>query len=420
MFNSWKIGGLYDKFHDTPTIVLGGGPSINDFINEYKNNSNLSNALIICADAVLHKLLSNGIRPHIVTRCERKFTNIFKGVSKELTDGIYYAAYPWTPTEYFNLFSDSFYLFRQNGVCLFTELSHAFVDGGVSSGNAAMELAINLGSNNIILSGIDLCFIDGKSHTDGTQVEFNVEKSKEKWSKILDNNGNECTTIPVWERCRNEYMQAIDKHHKKGKKFTVINTSLNGAVIPLTEVKSWESIRGMFDKKVDISDIIVKNRSKLSEEEIKRFNDKLSACIPKLKEFLSLTDICLGLMEDAKKTCDREIYKLVEQIKVSAHDNYEMIKMLRSNQANYDKLWMNVADSIDQNFKQKLFCEQLFRILLLDVLQLDYYNYENGCNQLANNVEFADERCEHYYRLTKEFLTKVRIYLNMFIELYSK
>jgi len=420
MFKSWNMRGLYDKFKNVPVIVLGGGPSLEGFLEEFKNNKNLANALIICADAVLHRLLTAGVKPHLVVRCERKLTNIFKGITKEMTKGVHYCAYPWTPPEFFDLFEDSFYLFRQNGVCLFSEMSHVNCDGGVSSGNAALELAINLGAKDIIMSGIDLCFIDGKTHVDGTQVEFNVEHSKAKWFDIQTNDGKTATTIPVWERCRNEYMQSIDKWQRKGKTFTVYNTSLQGAIIPLTKVAKWGEISNKFICSVNIQELIERHRTKISQEEIDKFKTKIKNTIVKVQEYLAQTKIAIGLAEDAKRTADRELQKLVNHVIETNQNPYEIVRQIRHNLPNYEKLWSHVSDAYDQNFKNKLYVEHLFRILVFDVLQLDLYHVENAISALANTVNDPDERHYGYYHLTKEFALKVKYYLEMFLELFNK
>lgn len=419
MYNSWKINGLYDKMRDVPAIILGGGPSLEGFIKEYKENPKLHSSILIAVDAVLFKLLEHGIKPHIVTRCERKLTNIFAGVTKEKTEGIYYAAYPWTPSEFFKLFNDSFYLFRQNGVCLFTELTHAFCDGGVSSGNAAMELALAFGCEKIFLSGIDLCFIDGKTHVEGTQVEFNVENSKKKWAPVETNSGKQATTIPVWERCRNEYMQAIRKWEtKRDYKPQVINTSTDGATIPCTTYKPWSEVLSMFDKDIDVSQIIKENRKKIDQTEIDRFEKKIKDTYIEVKKYKTLVDIALGLQTDAERTADREIDKLVEVAKASARSGRDLIGMLRANQANLEKLWGNVTDTIDLNFKQKLYPELTFRVLIFDVLQLQLFLYENATNSLLNTIDFVDQRHIMYSGLSREFMVQVKLYLEAFERLF--
>lgn len=421
MFKAWNIGGLYDKFSEVPAIICGGGPSLDTFISEYKANPDqFKNSIIIAVDAVLYKLLSNGIRPHIVTRCERKYTEIFKGITKDMTKGVYYSAYPWTPPEFFNLFDDYFYLFRQNGVCLSSDVKHSFVDGGVSSGNAALEIAINLGCKNIMFTGIDLGFIDGKSHTEDTQVEFNVENSKDKWLDIPSNDGGKITSIPVWIRCLNEYIQAIDKHHVKGRKFEVYNTSEKGAVIALTKYAKWTDLKDVMKNDNDITKMIELYRSKLPNNIQSKFEEKIQGYLSELKMLKQTVTVANSLASDARRTAEGEIYKLLERIKLEAEKPYDVIRQLRINQPNLEKLWKGCADAYDQNFRNKCYSNQTFRILIFDVLQLDLFQYENGINSMYNLREFMDERYYDYFKLTRDFTCRVGYYLDKFIELYEK
>jgi len=228
LHNSYKIKELFDKVEGKNIIVLGGGPSLKGFIEEASLRPELAkNSLIISCDATLPLLLKNGIRPHLVTRCERKLTTIFGKTKKSDTKDIFYVAYTWTPPEFFELFEESFVVFRDNGVNRWTEYDPGSINGGVSSANAAVELAFMLGKkNNIIMAGIDLVFIDNKTHVEGTEVEFDVEKSRPKWIDIECNDGETRTSIPVWQRCQTEYNQGIYKHIKRECK--IYNTSALG------------------------------------------------------------------------------------------------------------------------------------------------------------------------------------------------
>ena len=416
MCKAWNISGLWNQFKDIPAFILGGGPSLQTFIEEYKVNPSLKNGIIIAVDAVLRKLLDNGIKPHMVVRCERKLTSIFKGIKKEDTKGIYYCAYPWTAPEFFDLFEEHFYLFRQNGVCRFTEIKHGFVDGGVSSGNAALEIAFNLGCEEIYLSGIDMCMKDGETHIDGTEVEFDIEKSRKLWTKVPTNDGKTETTIPVWERCRKEYTQAIQKHNGKGNKARVINTSPTGAVIPLAEFKP---INGISVTEKDVLERIEKFRAKLPQEQIDRFNTIISEAKEKFSGYIETIKTAKELTEDAKRTAEREIEKIILLCKTSARDDYEFILLLRNNKANLNKLWGGVTGQIDLNFKGKLYREQLFTTLVFDVLQGQLFHYENTVNGLVNLLEYEDHRHYVYYTTTKEFIAQVEHYLGKFVALFS-
>lgn len=423
MLKSWKIGGLYDKFKEAPCFVLGGGPSLDDFIEKYNSTPSLRNSLIIAADAVLSRLLTAGIRPHIVVRCERKKTNIFEGITKEQTKGIYYAAYPWTPTDFFDLFEDVFYLFRHNGPCMFTGLDHGFADGGVSSGNIAYELAVLLGCKDIYFSGIDLCFIDGKSHTSGTQVEFNPNKSKAKWTQVKSNNGEEVTTIPVWRRCLNEYSQAVHKHQDAGKEFSTFNLSKNGVEIPLIPYKDLNDLDGLFDKDMDINGLINEHRKKFTKGEAEKFRSKIKEALEEVKKLYNIVDVADGLADEGKKTALREIEKLVLRVHALHWDHkYEFICALRQHQKNFDKLMGNLTEAYDLHFKDKCYPNKLFGQIIFDVMQLDLYQYENQSNigKLTNTMEASDQRAWEYYKLTKDFTIRVKIYLDKFIDLFDK
>jgi hypothetical protein len=294
------------------------------------------------------------------------------------------------------------------------------VDGGVSSGNAALELAINLGAKNIHLAGIDMVMVDGRTHTEGTQVEFNIEKSKSKWSEVATNDGSKATTIPVWERCRNEYVQSIDKHRSKGQVFEVINTAAKGAVIPLTTYKTFDQVENVFDKEINITERIETHRKKLTHGEIEAFKKKLVESTKKLKEYLEICKVAEGLAFDSKRTAEREIAKMTKQIYTSSTQYpYDMVRNVRHNQPNLEKLWTGVVEAYDLNFKQKCYNDMLFRVLIFDVLQLNIYQYENQCAQLINNCDFSDERYFQYGIYTRDFLVTVMHYIEMFITLFE-
>lgn len=421
MYNSWNAKEQFGKFEGKTAIVCGGGPSLQEFIDHYKANTEaMSGCLIIAADAVLKRLLDEGIKPHMVTRCERKKTHIFKGVDKSMTQDIYYCGYPWTDKSFFDLFDNHFYLFRNNGVCLFTQFSHGLVDGGVSAANAAMELAHNLGASRIIMTGVDLCFVDGKSHVGGTMVEFDIERSRDKWSKTKNNSDEEVTTIPVWLRCYNEYIQGVEKHKHKGKNVEVVTTATKGIKFPNIKFVPWKDLAfdGSGQKPLEI---IKANLKKCPPEEKEKFISFMRTALSDLKEISDACDIAWNLEDDARRVCDREIEQIYLRIhaELKGKHPWEIIKGLRGNQNNYDKLWKNVAEQYDLNFKTKYLPNINYRIIMMDVLQLDMFHYENRINGLANMKEFNCDKYEEYARLTRDFLVQIKLMAGRFIKLFE-
>lgn len=390
----YKIKPLFNQFSGIPAIVLGAGPSMDEFIEYYKANDIQNKAVLIACDASLRKLLQHNIRPHFVTRCERKLSLIFDGVKKEDTKGIYYAAYPWTPPEFIGLFEETFILYRNNGVCKWSGIDHGEVNGGVSSANAAMELAFNLGCRDIIMAGIDLCFIGEKSHTEGTEVEFDIEKSKPLWTEIDSNNGKKVTTIPVWYRCLNEYEMSILKYTGLDKKTTIINTSVEGAKINGAIARPWNDLGPLFDSNFEIREKIESLKQTPTIEERRIWDEN----VKKTRELLTvfrkdLKKLFLNL-DDTMENSSREELKTLNQLK--SHTNpTEFFNNVESLKKSLRTLYENPCNQIDK-IKTKYLTDKFLNDVLIDMCQLDVFQSENRCNSLKNVVSIDHERMKSY------------------------
>lgn len=411
----YRIQPLFEKFSQTPAIVLGAGPSLDDFIKEYKLGGIEDKALIIACDASLGLLLKNGIKPHIVTRCERKFTKIFNGIKKENTEDIFYAAYPWCSPEYFDLFSESFMLFRSNGVCRFT---HPFdpgnVNGGVSSANAALELAYLFKCPKIYLAGIDLCFIGEQSHIEGTEVEFDIEKSRPKWTEIEGNSGK-VTTIPVWNRCLNEYAGGVVKY--EAQKFT-FNTSKQGAKIPGVDLIEWGKIKEDLSKSTSTLkplDLIRKYLDKHPPGYGETFKQKkITAAIELEKIKHDLEKLFLNI-HDTLMVGNREEERAVAQLK--AIDNpKEFFTNSDTLLKNFNNMYQEPCRQIDA-FKKKYFTNEIFSITVMDICQIDLFQMENRCSSLKNIEPHEYLRLKTYTLLNLTLFRQFHYYLTMLINL---
>jgi len=424
MFNAYNITLLFNKFKDFPCFVLGGGPSLIDFINYAKANpEEIKKSIIIAADAVLPVLGKEGIKPNFVPRCERKLTGIFKDVTPDMVKDVNYVAYPWTPPEFFKIFESTFYAFRSNGACIYTGLPHGRVNGGVSSANAALELALLLGCKTIILSGVDCVKDDsGKTHVAGTQVEFNMEASEKKKSfQLLCNDGKTRTAIAVWNRCLNEYIQSIVKHTEKRKeRITIYNTALTGAKIAYTDYIAIDRLpKTIYNIPFIAKEIIDNNKQKLTEEQINKFKALNTDTLKMLLDLKESITVVKNLVEDAERTKDREIAKMIQFV-YSDLKGYDVVKAVRQQKGNLEKLWNNIVDMYDFHFKSKWLPNQLFRTIFLDVLQLDTFMYENMVASITNTLEFRDEQYEAYCKATKGWIDRISYYTDEFIRVLKE
>jgi hypothetical protein len=413
---AYKIGSLFGKFKDIPAIVVGGGPSTEQFIEAAKKYDLQNRAIIIACDASLKRLLKEGITPHLVTRCERKFTTIFSGLDREKTKDVYYVAYSWTPPEFFDLFDNKFMVFRNNGVNEWTGYQPGAVNGGVSAANAALELAWHLGCQTAYLAGIDLCFIDDKSHMSGTEVEFDIEKSKPKWTKIESNTGEMCTTIPVWYRCLQEYRAGIWKYAQNGMK--CFNTSKKGAKVQGADLLEWEVVDSQLPKESFVRARIVANLDKNPDSEEGRYISKKEKAVAYLTNLKTDLFKLFLFLDDAMTTAKREELKVVHQLK--AH--YEPVDFFNNSESikkNLVQVYTEPARQIDV-FKSKWFPQKDFCELVLDTCQLDLFHTENRMHGLKNLVPMEHERLKTYIGIHAVLLRLIETYTIRMLDLFSK
>jgi hypothetical protein len=414
--DAYKIGSLFGKFKDIPAIVVGGGPSTEQFIEAAKKYNLQNRAIIIACDASLKRLLNEGITPHLVTRCERKFTTIFSGLDREKTKDVYYAAYSWTPPEFFDLFDNKFMIFRNNGVNEWTGYQPGAVNGGVSAANAALELAWQLGCQTAYLAGIDLCFIDDKSHMSGTEVEFDIEKSKPKWSKLEANTGEMCTTIPVWFRCLQEYRAGIWKYAQNGMK--CFNTSKKGAKIQGADLVEWEKIDSELPKSSPVRKTIKANLENQADSEEGRYRAKKEKAVAYLTNLKTDLFKLFLFLDDAMTTAKREEMKVVHQLKAH-YEAVDFFNNAESIKKNLVQVYTEPARQIDV-FKNKWFPQKDFCELVLDTCQLDLFHTENRMHGLKNLIPMEHERLKTYIGIHAVLLRLIESYTNRMIELFTK
>ncbi len=402
-----------------PIVVVGGGPSVEDFIANCKKFNMEKNSLIIAVDAVLIRLLKEGIKPHIVVRCERKLTGIFDGVTKEATKGILYAGYNWTSPEFFDLFDEGAMLYRGNGVCLWTGYPHLQVNGGVSSGNAALELAWLLShkGNNIYLTGIDLCMIDDKTHVGGTKVEFDIEKSKKLWTQYPCNDGEDRTTIPVWVRCRQEYETSMIKYSNQ-KPVKVWNMSPKGSKLHGAEPNTWSKVESVFKTDLFVKEKLKKHLKKISDKEIEQFDKNVDESIKYLKEVQDDLKETFNNLDDCHWNIRSEEQKIVKKVRI-AYDPAEVFKLVRNYEDSLVALYNNPCRIID-NFKARYFPSQQFSNLILDTVQLDVFKVENKAHSLRNTVKNEFERKKAYCQIYQDLFHTIDHYLEKMLELLEE
>ena len=146
-----------------PTFVIGIGPSLDQNIEDLKLVD--KRAIIICTDASLRPLVAHGIKPHLVVSfdCREEQHTLFNGIN---TTGLILLANSCTHPNTIEAWKGSKLFFNMDHERL--ELTDLFLPviypnlGKLPNlgtvGNTAVMVAWVIGSTNIMLVGMDLCY----------------------------------------------------------------------------------------------------------------------------------------------------------------------------------------------------------------------------------------------------------------------
>jgi hypothetical protein len=182
-----RLEPLFKKFAGRPAVCVAAGPSLDKKLMMLRDIQD--KCLIIAADAVLGKLLRNGVKPHIVTSLERVIATyrlFFSGVVEEFHDecrDILLVAQslcvPWTSG-------------RWPGPCCLVYKEEVVLDAwfaggvlggpgltsGISVAHMNYSLAHYAGAASIAIIGQDLAFgEDGSSHSGSVEGASKADRS---------------------------------------------------------------------------------------------------------------------------------------------------------------------------------------------------------------------------------------------------
>jgi hypothetical protein len=221
---------LYNKFPEIPAVIVSAGPSLErhfDLLNGIGDR-----ALIIAPGTGARILDRRGIRAHLVmavdsAELEADLFKNFKGTCPLVGS---FRLHPRIDEEFPNpilrvatssdLLAHYYYSYfkREN---LTTVADHPSVS------NCAIDYAVNLGCNPIILIGQDLCFYDQKSHAD--KEAGSVTADRPGYKTMLDINGQSVITNSAFQAIRSELESQNQQYKDRAK---IINATEAGLGVP--------------------------------------------------------------------------------------------------------------------------------------------------------------------------------------------
>lgn len=245
---------LKNQFQNIPAVVVSAGPSLEkniELLPEIKNR-----AVIIAAGSSIETLTKEyNITPHFLASFDAgignypHFKDLDTGKLRLIFTGDIYPRIveefkgALIPVEASN--KPSYEIYKQYGA---PPLGEALI--GPSVANFALDIAVRLGCDPVILVGQDLALRDGKSHAKGNHYRMEIEDLSD-YMKVKGNVEEFVYTSKSWLTMLKNFEQQIRSYRGK----IIINATEGGAFIEGTVVKPLrEAIEEYMVKSHDIDD----------------------------------------------------------------------------------------------------------------------------------------------------------------------
>lgn len=349
------IKGFFGVFKGVNSIVVGAGPSLDetiDFLKEFYDSF-----LVISVDTSWRYLVENKVKPDIVITVDPQLKNfIYNLTSKNYENTIFVCdtlyppiIYRYIPIKNILIFDSPLKVWQTIKERFGLEKGTIEVGGSVVC--SAIDLAYKLGSNTVILIGVDLGFPNQKIYSKGNYYEianflqsnvflpydpYNI-LSKYPLVEKTANNGTQILTDPRMITFKNWIENYISTTN-----ISVINLSQNG--------------------------LYINNTKTVAKEEIEKVN--VRPHIENLKELI---------IETPLKSCDSGFSKELKEMLVKVITIYHQEGVF------------GVLDFIDKNVVVKY----IFEMALQSVL-LDDYTEQEFLKELENKIKYFERVLKYF------------------------
>lgn len=246
-----SLTSIQNSCKNMPAIICGAGPSLKssfDYIKEHKNH-----AFIFAGGSAISALHKHDIKPHFEVAVD----------PTELEYKIIKGAYPINAPFCTNL--RSFPLLKQlyNGpivlnltqdinklqdwICEKLEIKNfGYMQGGLTVASECLNIAIELGCNPIVLTGIDLCYQNNTKYVEGVACPQSLEQIKDE---LIPYDNKLTNTSWVLEK------DSIESKIKANPDVVFYNTSSIGLTFEGAAPQSWDKLQ-CFEQQFNIEDHI--------------------------------------------------------------------------------------------------------------------------------------------------------------------
>ena len=376
----------------TTAIVLGGGPTLDQSIEWIKANQD--KYIIFAAGRISRRLYKEGIVPHFIVTVDPQ--DISFDNAKDLL------RFSDKRTVLIHSYHANHRLVAQwGGRALYFGDKYGWYDAryygnidapGPTVINAAVHLAIELGCEKLVMSGVDFCYVDGASHesaSDEAQVLKTLRQRNVSYT-VVNNAGCEVETRKDYDLARQSLQAYIHGVLKTQPQLVFVNTSLDSASIDGVEYcavdkltfESCNSALKEFESKLNFgfSDYFTAASQTLDELKAKR------------SELKKLEKVCLEGLAETRKLYSRGS----DDPKLKAMNKVLKLRKKINNQVGQDG---DLLFSFDAQLFQETFAPVNDQTKLSsDEIKMQFVGFFGGlekvCQQFIQIIDWGVERAE--------------------------
>lgn len=312
---SWKGDQLFGKFQGVPAIICGAGPSLDKNVDQIKDL--LDKAIVFGGGSALNALSSRNILPHFGIGIDPNPTQQFR----LQTNKAYEVPLFYRNRLHFEAFrlihGPRLYIYGAGGYDIgdyFDEkfgLNGEWIDEGHNVVNFGLELALRLGCNPILLTGVDLAYTDMQAYAQGVvddrRIQKEVLQTEDFDTTALlkeDIYGKPIYTLWKWI-AESNWISDFAKDHKDVK---VINCTEGGLGMPGVQNMTLKEaaaayFKNTYDLKGWVRGEILSSPLNITQEEV---FDEVLGFRDSLKRSIEHIDVLINDAERLSKEADEK------------------------------------------------------------------------------------------------------------------
>jgi tetratricopeptide (TPR) repeat protein len=224
VYNQQPLGDYKQYFLGATALIIGAGPSLDRLIPWIREHA--KDVIIFAAARVAKRLIQEGIRADFYVSIDPKLDSFFnsRDVLREAHHSCLITSTFVNPTLLSQWQGNKLYVGSH-----YPWAKQLDVDFGNTVSHAAIHVAIQLGFNRVLMAGVDLCFIDHKTHEAAGDERAIGKYFVPVRSRVTTYLGGLAETKPEFEEGRLRLQEMVARYQQADSQVSFYNLSAHAA-----------------------------------------------------------------------------------------------------------------------------------------------------------------------------------------------